>query len=98
MDGWIKVLLTRSQAERPTPPVDSAACRGVGGVPVDVSGDIDRAVPEQVSHRFGVYGSSIDDLHPNRSDPAGRDSRVVFSFVVVHSTTWSEQVSIHRCG
>jgi hypothetical protein len=29
MDGRIKVLLTRSQAERPTPPVDSAACRSV---------------------------------------------------------------------
>jgi hypothetical protein len=44
------------------------------------------------------HGSSIDELHPNTNDPTGRDSRVVFSFVVVHSTTRSEQVSIHRCG
>ena len=35
---------------------------------------------------------------PNRNDPAGRDSRVVFSIVVVPSTTRSGQVSIPRCG
>jgi hypothetical protein len=53
--GILRELTNRLQSEHPAPPVDRAARSVVCGVAVDVAGDVDGAVPEQIGDGFDVH-------------------------------------------